>query len=53
MTPHCIIFPKIPPFVSRITDIRCIWTLAGLLSRIELLWNIVDKMKLKTLLWYD
>ena len=52
MTTHRVIFPKVPNFKSTNTNTQLIWTISGLISRVESLWQVIDKVELKTSQWY-
>ena len=52
MTSHGVICPKVPNLYSSKTNTQLSWTICGLISRVELLWKLVEKVDLKTSLWH-
>ena len=52
MTSHGVIFPKVPRFYSKDTNTQKNWIVSGLLSRVESLWQVIEKVDLKKSQWY-
>ena len=51
MISYGVIFLKVPTFNSSTTNKKLIWTIVCLLSRVEQLWKLVEKVHLKTFKW--
>ena len=52
MTSHGVILLKVTNLYSSKSNSQLIWTICGFISRVQLLWKLVEKVNLRTSLWH-